>query len=62
MVMSEKIKPGEPPEPAAASSSEPVPDWLQSRLRRMFSDVKDEPLPDEYKALQKQLDDNERGS
>lgn len=62
MVMSEKTKPGEPPETAAASSSEPVPDWLQSRLRRMFSDVMDEPVPDEFKALLKQLEDKERGS
>ena len=52
MVMSEKIKPGDPPETAAANPrSEPVPDWLQSRLRRMFSDVMDEPVPDEFKAL-----------
>jgi hypothetical protein len=62
MVMSEKIKPGDPPETAAASSSEPVPDWLTSRLRRMFSDVMDEPVPDEFKALLKQLEDKERGS
>ena len=62
MVMSEKTKPGEPPETAAAGSSEQVPDWLQSRLRRMFSDVMDEPVPDEFKALLKQLEDKERGS
>lgn len=62
MVMSEKIKPGEPPETATASSTEQVPDWLQSRLRRMFSDVMDEPVPDEFKALLKQLEDKERGS
>ena len=62
MVMSEKIKPGDPPEMAAANSSEPVPDWLTSRLRRMFSDVMDEPVPDEFKALLKQLEDKERGS
>jgi hypothetical protein len=60
--MSEKIKPGDPPETAAASSSEPVPDWLSNRLRRMFSDVMDEPVPDEFKALLKQLEDKERGS
>ena len=61
MVMSEKIKPGEQPETAAAST-EQVRDWLQSRLRRMFSDVMDEPVPDEFKALLKQLEDKERGS
>jgi hypothetical protein len=62
MVMSEKIKPGDPPEAAAANTGEQVPDWLQSRLRRMFSDVMDEPVPDEFKALLKQLEDKERGS
>lgn len=62
MVMSEKIKPGDPPETAAATPGEPVPDWLQSRLRRMFSDVMDEPVPDEFKALLQQLEDKERGS
>jgi hypothetical protein len=62
MVMSEKIKPGDPPETAAANTSEQVPDWLTSRLRRMFSDVMDEPVPDEFKALLKQLEDKERGS
>jgi hypothetical protein len=62
MVMSEKIKPGDPPETAVASSTEPVPDWLSNRLRRMFSDVMDEPVPDEFKALLKQLEDKERGS
>lgn len=62
MVMSEKIKPGDPPETAAANSTESVPDWLSNRLRRMFSDVMDEPVPDEFKALLKQLEDKERGS
>lgn len=62
MVMSEKIKPGDPPETAAANSPEPVPEWLTGRLRRMFSDVMDEPVPDEFKALLKQLEDKERGS
>jgi hypothetical protein len=62
MVMSEKIKPGDPPETAAASSTDPVPDWLSNRLRRMFSDVMDEPVPDEFKALLQQLEDKERGS
>ena len=62
MIMSEKTKPDEPPETAAASTSEQVPDWLGNRLRRMFSDVMDEPVPDEFKALLKQLEDKERGS
>ena len=60
--MSEKIKPGDPPEQAAGNTGEQVPDWLQSRLRRMFSEVMDEPVPDEFKALLKQLEDKERGS
>ena len=62
MVMSEKIKPGDPPETAAANTGEQVPDWLTSRLRRMFSDVMDEGVPDEFKALLQQLEDKERGS
>jgi Anti-sigma factor NepR len=62
MIMSETIKPGDPPETAAASTPDQVPDWLTSRLRRMFADVMDEPVPDEFKALLKQLEDKERGS
>jgi hypothetical protein len=62
MVMSEKTKPGEHAETAAANPTEQVPDWLSNRLRRMFSDVMDEPVPDEFKALLKQLEDKERGS
>jgi hypothetical protein len=63
MIMSEKTKPGERPvEAAAGNLSEQVPDWLSNRLRRMFTDVMDEPVPDEFKALLKQLEDKERGS
>jgi Anti-sigma factor NepR len=62
MVMSEKIKPGEPADTPAVTLSEQVPDWLGNRLRRMFTDVMDEPVPDEFKALLKQLEDKERGS
>jgi hypothetical protein len=61
MVMSEKIKPGEPAETPAAMPSEQVPDWLGNRLRRMFTEVMDEPVPEEFKALLKQLEDKERG-
>jgi hypothetical protein len=46
---------GDPP-------AEQVPEWLGNRLRRMFSDVMEEPVPDEFKALLKQLEDKERGS
>jgi Anti-sigma factor NepR len=59
--MSEKIKPGESVE-TVANAPEQVPDWLSNRLRRMFTEVMDEPVPDEFKALLKQLEDKERGS
>jgi hypothetical protein len=62
MIMSEQTKPGEPVEAPAASATEQVPDWLGSRLKRMFTDVMDEPVPDEFKALLKQLEDKERGA
>ncbi|WP_293862504.1 NepR family anti-sigma factor [Steroidobacter sp.] len=62
MIMSEQTKPGEPVEAAAASPTEQVPDWLGSRLKRMFTDVMDEPVPDEFKQLLKQLEDKERGA
>jgi hypothetical protein len=62
-IMSEKTK---PEQAAVASQSEPaaeqIPDWLGGRLRRMFSEVMDEPVPDEFKALLKQLEEKERGS
>ena len=61
MIMSEQIKPGEPVEVPTASA-EQVPDWLGNRLKRMFTDVMDEPVPDEFKALLKQLEDKERGA
>ena len=62
MIMSEKTKPGEPAERRLRTPAEQVPDWLSNRLRRMFTDVMDEPVPDEFKALLKQLEDKERGS
>lgn len=62
MIMSEQTKPGEPVEASAASPAEQVPDWLGSRLKRMFTDVMDEPVPDEFKQLLKQLEDKERGA
>jgi len=60
--MTEKIKSESAASPADASQPDPVPDWLSGRLRRMFTDVMDEPVPDEFKALLKQLEDKERGS
>lgn len=61
MIMSDKIKPDQPAVSDGASA-EPVPDWLGNRLRRMFTEVMDEPVPDEFKALLKQLEEKERGS
>ena len=60
--MSEKTKPEQAAIASAADHMEQVPDWLGGRLRRMFSEVMDEPVPDEFKALLKQLEDKERGS
>jgi hypothetical protein len=62
MIMNDKTT---KPDPATASSpdgkpGEQVPDWLSNRLRRMFTDVMDEPVPDEFMALLKQLEDKER--
>jgi hypothetical protein len=63
MIMSEQTKPDEPVEASTASAAmEQVPDWLGSRLKRMFTDVMDEPVPDEFKQLLKQLEDKERGA
>ena len=42
-------------------NQEPVPEWLGSRLRQMFTDVMHEPVPDEFANLLKQLEDKERG-
>lgn len=61
IIMSEKTKP-EQAALAQSEQAEQVPDWLGGRLRRMFSDVMDEPVPDEFKALLKQLEEKERGS
>lgn len=64
MIMNEKTKPGESVAATAAPAtpSEQVPDWLGNRLRRMFTDVMEEPVPDEFKALLQQLEDKERGA
>lgn len=64
MIMGEKLKTNEPSASAAAANttSEQVPEWLGNRLRRMFTEVMDEPVPDEFKALLRQLEEKERGS
>ncbi len=62
MIMSDKTKPDQVAPGQADPLGEQVPDWLGNRLRRMFTDVMDEPVPDEFKALLKQLEDKERGS
>jgi hypothetical protein len=61
MIMNEKTKPGESVATTAAPS-EQVPDWLGNRLRRMFTDVMEEPVPDEFQALLQKLEEKERGS
>ena len=62
MIMSDKTKPDSAEPFSADATSEQVPDWLGNRLRRMFTEVMDEPVPDEFKALLKKLEDKERGS
>jgi len=62
IIMSEKTKPEQTAIATSSDVPDQVPDWLGGRLRRMFSDVMDEPVPDEFKALLKQLEDKERGS
>jgi len=62
MIMSDKIKPDQANPAPGEAAPEQVPDWLGNRLRRMFNDVMQEPVPDEFKALLKQLEDKERGS
>ncbi len=61
-IMSEKTKPEQAAVAQGGEPTEKVPDWLGGRLRRMFSEVMDEPVPDEFKALLKQLEDKERGT
>lgn len=61
-IMSEKLQTNErSASVATANSSEQVPEWLGNRLRRMFTEVMDEPVPDEFKALLRQLEEKERG-
>lgn len=62
IIMTEKFKPDSATSATDSPIPDQVPDWLSGRLRRMFSDVMDEPVPDEFKALLKQLEDKERGS
>ena len=55
------------PQPETTASETPaappdsVPEWLGNRLRTMFSEVMDEPVPDEFKALLDKLDAKEKG-
>jgi hypothetical protein len=62
IIMSEKTKPDEAEVGPNADPVEQIPDWLGGRLRRMFAEVMDEPVPDEFMALLKQLEEKERGS
>lgn len=61
MIMTDKTKPDPTAAPSGAGQPDQVPDWLSSRLRRMFTEVMEEPVPDDFKALLKQLEDKERG-
>jgi hypothetical protein len=56
----EKMRP-QPETSDAATPPDTVPEWLGNRLRTMFSEVMDEPVPDEFKALLDQLDEKEKG-
>jgi hypothetical protein len=62
IIMSEKTKPEQAAAASGPEQTEQIPDWLGGRLRRMFSEVMEEPVPDEFKLLLKQLEDKERGS
>lgn len=62
ITMSEKTKPEQAAIAQGCDPPEQIPDWLGGRLRRMFSEVMDEPVPDEFRALLKQLEDKERGA
>jgi hypothetical protein len=62
IIMSEKTKPEQALAASGPEQAEQIPDWLGGRLRRMFSEVMEEPVPDEFKVLLKQLEDKERGS
>jgi hypothetical protein len=37
-----------------------VPEWLGSQLQHLFTEVMSEPVPDDLKALLKQLEEKER--
>jgi hypothetical protein len=62
MIMTDKTKPGSTAATSGGSQPDQVPEWLSNRLRRMFTEVMDEPVPDDFKALLKQLEDKERGA
>jgi hypothetical protein len=47
--------------PSPEGEGDPVPDWLQKGLKKLYADVMDEPVPDEFAKLLKQLADKERG-
>ena len=60
MIMSEKTKPDQQAALPEGEPTEQVPEWLASQLRRMCTRVMEEPLPDEFAALLKQLESKER--
>lgn len=59
MIMTDKTKP-DPTATPSGDAPEQVPDWLSSRLRRMFTEVMEEPVPEDFVALLKQLEEKEK--
>ena len=45
---------------ADSNESVQVPEWLGSQLKHLFAEVMSEPVPDDLKALLKQLEERER--
>ncbi len=61
--MTEKMNPEAVPMTSTnpdSPSPEQVPEWLGARLRQMYTEVMAEPVPDEFLALLKKLEDKER--
>jgi Anti-sigma factor NepR len=44
----------------AEGETDPVPEWLQKGLKRLYTDVMDEPVPDDFARLLRQLEEKER--
>jgi hypothetical protein len=59
--MEEKPKLPQENSPEAGENNGPpdVPEWLGTQLRDLYSDVMNEPMPDKFRDLLKQLEDKE---